>query len=217
MPTDDDEAIRRCRAGDVGGLDPLMMRYQVSTLRLAYLLTGDRSQAEDVVQDSFIQAFRAMGQFRLGQPFAPWLHRIVTNTARQRRRGTARRREVSLTTLGTTDDPTRAARAWAEPIVSAVTSDPVSEAERGEERTALFKALEVLSRKQREAVVLRFYYDYTDAEMAQVLSCREGAARQRLHAGLRSLERIIRGRYGWLLTVEPTARLSPKERSTHHA
>ncbi|MGZ3666335.1 MAG: RNA polymerase sigma factor [Ktedonobacterales bacterium] len=48
-----------------------------SALRLAYLLTGERTQAEDVVQDSFLQVFRSIRRFRLGHAFTPWLHSIV--------------------------------------------------------------------------------------------------------------------------------------------
>src|SRR5258706_7064651 len=62
LHTDDDAAaIHRCRSGDIRGLDALMMaRHQVQALRVAYLLTGDRMQAEDVVQDSFLQVFRTI-------------------------------------------------------------------------------------------------------------------------------------------------------------
>ncbi len=93
---DDAAAIRRCRSGDIRGLDALMARHQVQALRVAYLLTGNRMQAEDVVQDSFLQVFRTIKHFRPDHPFAPWLHGSVTHVARQRLRGSSRRREVSL-------------------------------------------------------------------------------------------------------------------------
>src|SRR5260370_12612624 len=100
LHTDDDAAaIRRCRSGDIRGLDALMARHQVQALRVAYLLTGDRMQAEDVVQDSFLQVFRTIKRFRPDHPFGPWLHGIVTHVARQRRRGASRRREVSFNAM----------------------------------------------------------------------------------------------------------------------
>ncbi|MGZ3681887.1 MAG: RNA polymerase sigma factor, partial [Ktedonobacterales bacterium] len=78
MTTDDDSAaIRRCQSGDIGGLESLMAHHQLSALRLAYLLTRERTQAEDVVQDSFLQVFRSIGRFQLGHAFTPWLHGIV--------------------------------------------------------------------------------------------------------------------------------------------
>ncbi len=65
LHTDDDAAaIHRCRSGDIRGLDALMAHHQVQALRVAYLLTGDHMQAEDVVQDSFLQVFRTIKHFR---------------------------------------------------------------------------------------------------------------------------------------------------------
>ncbi len=59
---DDGEAIRRCQRGDIGGLEPLMARYQVAALRLAFLLVGEHAAAEDVVQDSFLLAFQGIAR-----------------------------------------------------------------------------------------------------------------------------------------------------------
>lgn len=94
--TDDDDAIKRCQQGDIEGLATLIRRYQTDALRLAYLLTGDRYLAEDIVQDSFLQVYRAAARFHLGRPFQPWFHQIVANTTRMRRRSASRRHEVSL-------------------------------------------------------------------------------------------------------------------------
>lgn len=94
--TDDDDAIKRCQQGDIEGLATLIRRYQTDALRLAYLLTGDRYLAEDIVQDGFLQVYRAAARFHLGRPFQPWFHQIVANTTRIRRRSASRRHEVSL-------------------------------------------------------------------------------------------------------------------------
>lgn len=97
MPvTDDDDAIKRCQQGDIEELATLIRRYQTDALRLAYLLTGDRYLAEDIVQDGFLQVYRAAARFHLGRPFQPWFHQIVANTTRIRRRSASRRHEVSL-------------------------------------------------------------------------------------------------------------------------
>src|SRR5258708_36001725 len=103
LHTDDDAAaIRRCRSGDIRGLDALMARHQVQALRVAYLLTGNRMQAEAVVQDSFLQVFRTIKHFRPDHPFEPWLHGIVTHVARQRLRHTSRRPEVTRNAMSPT-------------------------------------------------------------------------------------------------------------------
>jgi RNA polymerase sigma-70 factor (ECF subfamily) len=210
---DDSTAIRKCQSGDIGGLDSLMARHQLTALRLAYLLTGERAQAEDVVQDSFLQVFRSIRRFRPEHPFAPWLHGIVTHVARQRIRGNARRREVSLSTLAQAEDydtpaKQRAAHAAATAAgqdAALRNADPAEHAERAERRSAVLQALGTLTQKQREAVLLRYYVGCDDHEMAAMLGCSAGTARQRLHAGRAALERIIRERYDWLLTETPLA------------
>lgn len=95
----DEDAITRCQRGDIEGLAELIRRHQADALRLAYLLTGDRYLAEDIVHDSFLYAYAAMPRFRVGRPFRPWFHQIVTNTTRKPVRSAARRRETSITRL----------------------------------------------------------------------------------------------------------------------
>lgn len=225
MKIDDDcTAIRRCQGGDIGGLDSLMARHQVSALRLAYLLTGERTQAEDVVQDSFIQAYRSIRRFRPEQPFAPWLHGIVTHVARQRIRRTARRHEVSLSELarseeyGTLPEQRAACGAGrgASQDAAMQGADPAEHAERAERRSAVLRALATLTHKQREAVLLRYYVGCSDREMAAMLGCTAGTARQRLHAGCVVLERVIREQFGWLLTETPLAEAISEKGDTPH-
>lgn len=199
---DEVEAIRCCQRGDMAGLEPLIERHQAQALRLAYLLAGDWALAEDITQDSFIRAFRSMRQFTQGRPFAPWLYRIVTNTARERLRSRRRLREVRLDDHATTDeergggaitDISERAR------MALVAADPATQAEQAEEREAIFQALGALTQKQREAIILRYYLGYGDRECATIAGCREGAFRVRLHGGLQALKLVIRQRYPWLL------------------
>ena len=192
------DAIHRCQQGDIAGLGPLVRRYQVPAVRLAYLLTGDHELADDIVQDSFLLAYRGIKRFRLGEPFAPWFYRIVTNTARQQQRFARRRREVSLETLLPEDTADQQGRG---PVDSALLSrvDPAERAEWGEARSALLAVLATLPHKQREAVVLRYYIGYPDQQIASILGCRLGTVQQRLHAGRASLQQTIRRRYPWLI------------------
>jgi RNA polymerase sigma-70 factor (ECF subfamily) len=208
------DAIRRCQQGDIAGLELLVARYQVPGIRLAYLLTGDHELADDIVQDSFLLAYRGIGRFRLGEPFAPWFYRIVTNTARQQRRYARHRREVSLDAMSPEDEATQQLRATAD---SSHTdrADPAEHAEWAESRTALLAALAMLPHKQREAVVLRYYFGYPDRQIASILGCRLGTVQQRLHAGRASLQQAIRRRYPWLLgslTTIPTGESSEAPR-----
>jgi RNA polymerase sigma-70 factor, ECF subfamily len=199
-PQRETEAIRRCQQGDIAGLEPLILAYQTPGLRLAYLLTGDVALAEDITQDSFLLAWRGIRRFRLGESFAPWFYRIVTNCARQQRRSARYRREVSLEALTDNANDSSGAHPW--PVADASRgwgADPAARVERNETRTALLGALATLPYKQREAVTLRYLMGYTDQEIAELLGCRLGAAQQRLHAGRASLRLAIRRDHPWLI------------------
>jgi RNA polymerase sigma-70 factor (ECF subfamily) len=195
---DDSTAIAQRLSGDVEGLATLIRRYEADALRLAYLLTGDRFLAEDIAQDSFIQADRALARFDTRRPFLPWFQRIVTNTARMRLRSAQRRREVSLTTLTDEEDSVRK-KPLAVPVESEEPMEPAMRAERMEERAAIGAALSELTGKQREAVALRYYLAYSDQEIATILDCSMNTARHRIYDGLHALERVIRQRYPWLI------------------
>src|SRR5262245_18356383 len=190
------DAIRRCQQGDISGLGPLVTCYQVPGLRLAYLLTGDHELADDIGQDSFLLAYRGISRFRLGEPLAPWFYRIVTNTARQQRRYARHRREVSLDALSLQDTAEQqlGARGDSSYATRSNRADPVEHAEWAEARTALLTALATLPHKQREAVVLRYYFGYPDKQIAGILGCRLGTVQQRLHAGRARLQQAIRRR-----------------------
>jgi len=188
----------------MAGLDTLVSRYQAGALRLAYLLTGDYALAEDITQDGFIQVFQRIDRFELDRPFAPWLLGIVANLARERLRSHRRLREVRLDGSplaprsgdADADDEARIAQA-----LYATATDPAARAVRSEQRDALLDALNALTQKQREAIILRYYLGYGDLECAALAGCREGAFRVRLHDGLRALKVVIRQRYPWLLPV----------------
>ena len=78
---DDLQAIRRLKSGDIGGLEMLVARYQARAVRVAFLITHDELQAEDVVQDTFVQLYRKIGQLEASRPFEPYLLRSVVNAA----------------------------------------------------------------------------------------------------------------------------------------
>lgn len=190
---DDALALRRCQQGDVSGLEVLVARYQLRAIRIAYLLLRDHAAAEDIAQDSFLRVVQASAQFQEGAQFAPWFYRIVLNTARQHQRTLRRRRESSLDIL----------------MLSDVTSpqlplaeDPFVSAEQTERRAAVLNVLTVLTTRQREALVLRYFCGLSDSVIAQILNCPHGTVRWRLHAAHRAFERAASTRYPWLLDRE---------------
>src|SRR5262249_7681473 len=88
-------------------------------------------------------------------------------------------------------------------IAPASANDPAALAERGEERTALLLALAELTPKQREAVTLRYYFGFRDAEIAAIVGCRPGAVSEPLPPGLHAWESFTHPRSPWLLNPSP--------------
>ncbi len=86
---DETELVERAKAGDLDAFERLVVLHQRAALQVAYVIAG--SEAEDAAQEAFVKAFRALGGFRSGSPFRPWLVRIVANEARNQRMGAARR------------------------------------------------------------------------------------------------------------------------------
>jgi RNA polymerase sigma-70 factor, ECF subfamily len=106
-PLDETELVERARRGDASAYGALVHAHEHIAFRTAYLVTASAADAEEAAQDAFVKAYRALGRFRPGAPFRPWLLRIVLNEARNRRRS-ARRREAA-TLLGLSEDETAAA------------------------------------------------------------------------------------------------------------
>lgn len=84
------ELIRRAAQGDEAAYETLVQAYQEAVFRLAYLFTGDAAEAQDVAQEAFIAAYRALPRFDLTRPLRPWLLQITANTARNHRRSIGR-------------------------------------------------------------------------------------------------------------------------------
>src|SRR5947209_4433551 len=95
----DSEVIQRCRRGEIESFRLLVERYQHRIYNLSLRLLGDREDALDAAQETFVRVFAALDRFEPGQPFTPWLYRIATNTCY----GILRKRKhssVSLDALG---------------------------------------------------------------------------------------------------------------------
>ena len=88
MDDSDAVAVAQARKGDQDAFGMLVERHQTVAFRTAYVICGNAADAEDAAQDGFIKARAAMGRFREGAPFRPWLLTIVANEARNRRRAT---------------------------------------------------------------------------------------------------------------------------------
>jgi RNA polymerase sigma-70 factor (sigma-E family) len=160
------------RSSEERGLAELYARYVPSAMRLAFLLTGDRPQAEDLVHEAFVRCIGRFGHLRAHHAFDAYLRRAVVNlhTSRLRRRRTER---AWLARHGAAE----AARTTSMPDVGA--------------REDLWRALRELPARQRAALVLRFYEDLSERDTAATLGCSVAAVKGLVQRGSQALRTIV--------------------------
>ncbi|MBN1681560.1 MAG: sigma-70 family RNA polymerase sigma factor [Anaerolineae bacterium] len=180
---DDQQAIRRLKAGDIGGLAVLVKRYQSPAIETAYLITHDLALAEDVVQDVFLQVYQYIGRFDLSRPVRPWLMRSVVNAAVKAARRESRDLALNKPVTGE-DGPDDISLSE---ILPDFAPGPDDLFEQAELETVIEEALRRLVPEQRAAIVLRYYLELTDAEISTYLDCAPGTVRWRLHAARKQL------------------------------
>jgi len=168
----DAELVRRAQEGDELALGALVERHQDAAFRVALSLVGDPDLAQDVVQDAFVRAFRALGGFRGDAAFRTWLLTITANAARGTLRKRGRRRESSLDAVA--------------PVASEGV-DPEERAVVGDEAARARAMLEKLPEKQRLAVQLRVDEGLSFKEIGEVIGSSEGAARVNYFHGIHRL------------------------------
>ena len=151
-----------------------MQTYQGIAFRTAYLIAGNASDAEDAAQEGFVKAYRALGRFRRGAPFRPWLLQIVANEARNRRRSAARRASLAL-------------RAAAEETSGGAAPSPEASALGSAQRRELLEALERLREEERLVLACRFFLDLSEEETAAALGVRRGTVKSRQSRALARL------------------------------
>jgi RNA polymerase sigma factor (sigma-70 family) len=175
----DDVLLERARRGDADAYAGLVERYQDVAFRVAYLISQDAEEAKDAAQEAFIKAFYALRRFRAGAPFGPWLLQIVANQARNQRRAGGRRGALAL-------------RAFAEerPSGGAAPSPEVA-ALIDEQRRALLQAVSALRDEDRLVVAYRYFFELSEAEMADALGCARGTIKSRLSRALSRLRQLL--------------------------
>jgi RNA polymerase sigma-70 factor (ECF subfamily) len=160
-------SIRAAQAGSESALEALYRDHWPRAYRAAYLVVHDAAGAEDIAQEAFLAAVRALDRFDRRRPFGPWLHRIVVNRAIDWARARTLRAEVELADA-------HAARAETPPELS-----------------ALVAALAELPPEQRAVIVLRHFLEYTPGEIADLLELPRGTVNSRLRRGLDELARLL--------------------------
>ena len=167
------QLVARARSGDMAAYETLMTAYQTLAFRVAYIIVGSAVDAEDAAQEGFVKAWYALGRFRVGAPFRPWLLQIVANEARNRRKSSLRRATLVARV-------TEWARADTHP-------SPETEALVQERAQELLTAVNTLREEERLVVACRYFLSLSVAETAEALGLPTGTVKSRLS---RALDRL---------------------------
>jgi RNA polymerase sigma-70 factor (ECF subfamily) len=161
---------RGAQAGSELDLEELYRAHWGRAYRAAYLVVHDAAAAEDIAQEAFLAAIRALDRFDRRRPFGPWLHRIVVNRAIDWARGRSLRGEVGDESLAAVAAPSKQSNDDFERILA---------------------AMRELSPEHRAVIVLRHLLEYTPGQIAGVLDLPRGTVNSRLRRGLDELARRL--------------------------
>jgi RNA polymerase sigma-70 factor (ECF subfamily) len=181
--TREEALLKAIRSGDAAAFDVLIGMYSAKLYKVAYALLGSRQDAEEVVQDTFLRAYRAMRTFRGDSSLETWLHRITMNLARNKYQWNHRRGSglnVSLTSCDGSDGDSGTEN---EQDVPDRRMEPDVVLEQDEIGTIIMKALSRLPDNIRETMLLRHVNDMPYELIAQKLDCKVGTVKSRLSRG----------------------------------
>jgi len=187
MELSDAQAVEQARNGNGDAFRVLVDRYGRYLFRVAYRLTGNEQDAEDVVQESFLRAFRSLESYDGRAAFSSWLFRIAHNYSLDLLRVRNARPTASLT------DQEGEARALAETVADGrPTPERLASSARLQQR--LREALAGLTEQERTAFTMRHYEDLPIAEICKVLETSENAVK---HAIFRAVRKVRKAMVEW--------------------
>ena len=170
---DEKELVQRMKAKDKAAFDALYEKYKNTLLRMAYLVSGQMYDAEDIVQETFVKCFLHIGDLKKNEGFRPWLFQILYRTAYAH--GRKRKREIPEEDIAIRADATDGVTCL-DRIIQTETDWKVKQ------------AVQSLDFKHRAVVVLYYFNEMPIKEMARVLGCTEGTAKSRLFAARKKLK-----------------------------
>jgi RNA polymerase sigma-70 factor, ECF subfamily len=193
LEDDDAPFVARCRQGEVNAFEVLVERHQKKMLNMSFRMLGDYADACDVVQESFLAAYRSLEKFRGDARFSTWLSAIVMNQSRNRLRQKAsrgRREVVSIEEARGAGDRT-VLETHASPGPAAV--DMLGKKERD---LQIQKCIGVMDDEQREVLVLRDIEGMSYEEIGGVLSLPDGTVKSRLFRARNALKNCLKKAWG---------------------
>jgi RNA polymerase sigma-70 factor (ECF subfamily) len=175
--------VRRAKRGDYRAFDLLVLKYQSRLVSIAFKYVKEIQLAEDISQEAFIKAYKAIDSFREESAFYTWLYRITANTAKNYLVSKGRRRESSISELSTLENEDQFV------VASHDSPDEILLAQ--ELRNTLFNAVSSLPEDTRTALSLREFEGLNYEEIAKIMNCPVGTVRSRIFRGREALEDLI--------------------------
>jgi len=179
------ELVRRAQRNERGAFDLLVLRYQHKVIKLVARLLRDQTEAEDVAQEAFVKAYRALGSFRGDSAFYTWLYRIAVNTARNAIASRQRRPLDYETELSENEQAALASK-------MRHTDTPEANALSEEIRATVNEAIEQLPEDLRTAIVLREVEGLSYEEIAAAMDCPVGTVRSRIFRAREAIDRSLK-------------------------
>jgi RNA polymerase sigma-70 factor (ECF subfamily) len=177
---DEKQAIQRLKQGDIQGLEFLVRQFQLKAIRVAYFITRDLGLAEEIVQESFVRAYRSIRTFDESRLFEPWFLRNVVNASVKMMQTSARQVD-----LGEDADETL----FAELISSAESVE--EKVQSIEIQNQIWEAMQKLSPRQRAVVVQRYFLEMSEKEMAAESGSAVGTIKWLLNAARERLRTLL--------------------------
>jgi RNA polymerase sigma factor (sigma-70 family) len=182
---EDQELVRRAQSGDAAAFDDLVVKYSPRLYGLVYNMTSNHEDTNDMLQDVFAKAYRAIKGFRGKSSFYTWIHTIAVNMTLNFLKKRGRRFHLSL------DDVDASIQNDKEFIELTSTSSPVREADLTELQRRLNEAMMKLSEEHRAVVTMFHIQGMPHAEISKILSVSEGTVRSRLFYANRQLQNYL--------------------------
>jgi RNA polymerase sigma-70 factor (ECF subfamily) len=179
------ELVRRAQRNERGAFDLLVLRYQHKVVKLVARLLRDQTEAEDVAQEAFVKAYRALGSFRGDSAFYTWLYRIAVNTARNAIASRQRRPLDYESELSESEQSALASKLRH-------TDTPEANVLSEEIRTTVNQAIEQLPEDLRTAIVLREVEGLSYEEIAAAMDCPVGTVRSRIFRAREAIDRSLK-------------------------
>ncbi|MBI4842637.1 MAG: sigma-70 family RNA polymerase sigma factor [candidate division NC10 bacterium] len=192
--------VERLRSGDAAALEPLVERYASRVYRLAYGITRNEADAEEVVQDVFLTVFRKIHTFEGRAALGSWIYRVTTNAALIKRRGQRTEREVSLESQLPAFLPDGHRAGDRDFLLADWSQTPEADLLSRETRAILDRAIDALPAQYRAVLVLRDVEGLSSEEVAEAVGDSVAAVKSRLHRA-----RLV-------LREELTRHLGPRQR-----